>query len=69
MGGVQGSRLVSIKDEHARLLEEVRTIQVKNETLEVTSVWVAFEATATPGSMTTGRYAASWDISRMIRLY
>ncbi|CAM9117513.1 unnamed protein product, partial [Hapterophycus canaliculatus] len=33
-GGVQGSRLVSIKDEHARLLEEVRTIQSKNETLE-----------------------------------
>ncbi|CAN0232998.1 unnamed protein product [Scytosiphon promiscuus] len=30
----QGSRLVSIKDEHARLLEEVRTIQAKNDTLE-----------------------------------
>lgn len=31
----QASRLVSIKDEHARLLEESQAMQAKNGTLEV----------------------------------
>lgn len=31
----QGPRLVSIKDEHARLLDENQKMKVSNETLEV----------------------------------
>lgn len=33
--GVKSSRLVSIKDEHARLVEESQAMKAKNEALEV----------------------------------
>lgn len=33
----QASRLVSIKDEHARLAEETQTMQAQNEALEVSN--------------------------------
>lgn len=35
---LQASRLVSIKDEHARLMDEGQKMQAKNETLQVLSI-------------------------------
>lgn len=40
----QTSRLISIKDEHARLAEETQTMQAKNEALEVSSGGDSVEA-------------------------